>query len=106
MTPLAVAAPNTRRNWLLDSQLCLYFPGYLTGDGKLKDESIYRNHGIISGATRKRLPSGLWYLSFDGDDYVANYVIAGVALPRVYPVTLAGSVAARHYEQEKHLFGM
>jgi len=38
----------------------------------LKDYSRFGNHGVITGATWVRLPSGLWYLSFDGlDDKVA-----------------------------------
>ena len=48
----------------------LYMPG-LPGQGtKIWDRSG-GNHGTISGAVWKRLPSGLWYLDFDNvDDYV------------------------------------
>lgn len=36
------------------------------------DRSRYNNHGTITGATWTRLPSGLWGLSFDADDYVVT----------------------------------
>src|SRR3990167_10553439 len=32
------------------------------------DRSRYQNHGTITGATWKRLPSGVWVMSFDGTD--------------------------------------
>ena len=34
------------------------------------DRSRYRNHGTISGATWAQLPSGIWGLKFDGNDYI------------------------------------
>ena len=37
---------------------------------KIYDRSPYGNHGAITGATWKRLPSGLWVLDFDGTDDV------------------------------------
>jgi len=41
----------------------------LPGDGsKIYDRSPYGNIGAITGASWKRLPSGLWCLSFDGND--------------------------------------
>ena len=41
------------------------------GSGKIYDRSPYGNIGSITGASWVRLPSGLWCLSFDGnDDYV------------------------------------
>ncbi len=46
--------------------LCL--PGLPGGGTKLYDRSPYGNTGTITGATWKRLPSGLWYLDFDGVD--------------------------------------
>ena len=49
----------------------LYLPGLPGGGGKIYDKSSYGNHGTITGAAWKRLPTGLWCLSFDGsDDYV------------------------------------
>jgi len=49
----------------------LYLPGPSGGGSKIHDRSPYGNAGTITGATWKRLPSGLWVLSFDGtDDYV------------------------------------
>jgi len=48
-----------------------YVPGLPGGASKIYDRSPYGNNGTIMGATWVRLPSGLWYLSFDGqDDYV------------------------------------
>ncbi len=49
----------------------LYLPGLPGGGSKIYDRSPYGNVGTITGATWRRLPSGLWYLDFDGtDDYV------------------------------------
>lgn len=45
-------------------------PKYSPNKTYIFDRSAYRNHGTITGATWTRLPSGLWVLSFDGDDYV------------------------------------
>jgi len=51
----------------------LYLPGVPGGGNKIYDRSPYGNIGTITGAVWKRLPSGLWYLDFDGsDDYVAT----------------------------------
>lgn len=46
----------------------LYLPGLPGGGNTLHDRSPYGNHGVITGATWKRLPSGLWYPYFDGSD--------------------------------------
>ena len=46
----------------------LYLPGLPGGGSKIYDRSPYGNHGAITGAVWKRLPSGLWYLDFDGTD--------------------------------------
>ena len=49
----------------------LYLPGLPGGGSKIHDRSPYGNVGTITGATWKILPSGLYYLDFDGsDDYV------------------------------------
>lgn len=49
----------------------LYLPGLPGGGSKIYGRSPYGNIGTITGASWKRLPSGLWCLSFDGqDDYV------------------------------------
>ena len=49
----------------------LSLTGLPGGASKIYDRSPYGNIGTITGATWKRLPSGLWYLDFDGsDDYV------------------------------------
>jgi hypothetical protein len=49
----------------------LHLSGLPGGAGKIYDRSPYANHGTITGATWKRLPSGLWYLDYDGaDDHV------------------------------------
>ena len=51
---------------------CVLFLSGLPGSGnKIYDRGPYGIHGTITGATWKRLPSGLWCLDFDGiDDYV------------------------------------
>lgn len=46
----------------------LYLTGLPGGGSKIHDRSPYGNHGTVTGATWKRLPSGLWCLSFDGTD--------------------------------------
>lgn len=48
--------------------LDLVSPKYSPNATYIFDKSRYRNHGTITGATWKRLPSGLWYLDFDGTD--------------------------------------
>lgn len=49
----------------------LYLTGLPGGGSKIHDRSPYGNHGTVTGAVWKRLPSGLWCLNFDGsDDYV------------------------------------
>lgn len=50
----------------------LYLPGLPGGSSKLCDRSPYGNHGSITGATWSVLPSGLWYLSFDGGDDIVS----------------------------------
>ncbi len=48
----------------------LYLPG-LPGQGStIWDRSDKANNGAITGATWTRLPSGLWVLSFDGNDFI------------------------------------
>ncbi|HUV76187.1 MAG TPA: LamG domain-containing protein [Dehalococcoidales bacterium] len=54
----------------------LYLPGLPGGGSKIYDRSPYGNIGAITGATWKKLPSGLWYLGFDGSD---DYVDCGTA---------------------------
>ena len=48
----------------------LYLPGLPGGGPVIFDRSLYGNHGAITGATWTRLPSGLWGLGLDGNDYV------------------------------------
>ena len=49
----------------------LDLPGLPGAGNKIYDRSPYGNIGTITGAVWKRLPSGLWYLDFDGqDDYI------------------------------------
>jgi len=49
----------------------LYLPGLPGGGARLHHRSPHGNTGTIIGATWGKLPSGLWYLDFDGtDDYV------------------------------------
>lgn len=46
----------------------LYLPMYPPNVSPTLDYSGHGNDGTITGATWGQLPSGLWYLSFDGDD--------------------------------------
>ena len=46
----------------------LSLTGLPGGSNKIHDRSPYGNHGTTTGATWKRLASGLWCLSFDGTD--------------------------------------
>jgi hypothetical protein len=46
----------------------LYFPGHPETDSTITDFSGSGNHGTITGAVRKRLPSGLTYFYYDGND--------------------------------------
>ena len=48
----------------------LRMSGRPQGGPVIFDDSPYGNHGTIVGATPVRLPSGLWVLNYDGDDYV------------------------------------
>ncbi len=54
----------------------LYLPGYPAQGSTIQDFSGQGNNGTITGATWKRLPSGLWYLDFDGND---DYITLGSA---------------------------
>jgi len=55
----------------------LYFPG-LPGQGATIWDRAGTNNGAITGATWVRLPSGLWVLSFDGNDKVTITDNAGI----------------------------
>ncbi len=46
----------------------LHLSGLPGGGNKIYDRSPYGNIGTITGAVWKRLPSGLWYLDYDGSD--------------------------------------
>jgi len=78
---------------------CVLFLSGLPGSGsKIYDRSPYGNIGTITGATWKRLPSGLWYLYFDGtDDYVTITFPSAISFGDltieiwVYPSTPTGS---------------
>lgn len=61
------SAPRSDRSLVLDLAPPLYYPSSLS---KIYDRSPFSNHGTITGATWKRLPSGLWLLNFDGDDSI------------------------------------
>ena len=59
----------------------LFLPGLPGGGNKIYDQSPYGNIATITGAVWKRLPSGLWCLSFDGtDDYVDCGTDASLAI--------------------------
>lgn len=46
----------------------LDLPGFEGAGNIIHDISKYHNNGIITGPTWTQLPSGQWYLDFDGDD--------------------------------------
>jgi len=62
--PIELDRANQKRGCVLD----LRSP--ITGGSTIYDVSGKGNHGTITGATWVRLPSGLWVLDFDGNDYV------------------------------------
>ena len=52
-----------------DANTVLWLPGQDDAySGTIRDRSGFSNNGTITGAVWIRLPSGLWYLSFDGTD--------------------------------------
>ncbi len=51
-----------------DPGCVLYQPSLPGGSNRIHDRSPYGNHGTITGAVWTRVPSGLWFLSFDGVD--------------------------------------
>ncbi len=55
----------------------LFLPGLPGGGNIIYDRSIYANHGTITGAVWGKLPSGLPYLDYDGND---DYVTIGTNL--------------------------
>lgn len=54
----------------IESDCVLHLPGLPGRGSSIWDRSKEGNHGTITGATWRRLPSGLWYLDFDGSDDV------------------------------------
>ena len=81
----------------------LHLPGLPGGDSTIHDRSPYGNHGTITGATWKRLPSGLWCLSFDGsDDYVT--VGLGASINITGPFTTKAWVYADVMSDEKTIY--
>jgi hypothetical protein len=49
----------------------LFMPGLPGSGNRIYDRSPYGNIGTVTGAVWKQMPSGLWYLDFDGlDDFV------------------------------------
>ena len=65
----------------------LYLPGLPGGGSKIYDRGPYGNHGTITGATWKRLPSGIWVLSLDGTD--DNVSISDATSIKSFPSGLA-----------------
>ena len=59
-----------------ESNLVLFCPALQGRGATLFDRSRYANHGTISGATWKRLPSGLWTLSYSGGDVDTHFASA------------------------------
>lgn len=63
-----------------DSGSVLYMPGLPGYGSTIWDRAPHSNHGTITGATWVRLPSGVYVLSFDGDDYInIDTVVADLA---------------------------
>ena len=82
---LAIKALSSAASWQAylreqAKQSVLCFPGIHGGGPTVFDYSPQQNHGTIYGAIWKRLPTGLWYLDYDGDDYVTS---ARVGVPTV-----------------------
>lgn len=78
----------------------LSLSGLPGGGSKIYDRSPYGNIGTITGATWVRLPSGLWCLSFDGDD---DYVDCGS--PAAFDLTGEFSLEAWVYTRDNTLAG-
>ena len=62
----------------------LFLSGLPGRGDKIYDRSPYGHLGTIVGAAWRRLPSGLWYLDFDGVD---DYLKFDVAVPAFLPTT-------------------
>jgi hypothetical protein len=70
-----------------DANLVLFCPGLQGRGSTLIDRSTNANNGTISGASWKRLPSGLWGLSFSGATHIVNCG-DGVSLDITAAITL------------------
>jgi len=71
MVSVAFKAVNPMSKIVAPNGSVLFCPARNDAFGlKLTDESGKNNHGTITGATWERLSSGLYALSFDGDDEV------------------------------------
>jgi len=87
----------------------LSLTGLPGGGSRIYDRSPYGNIGTITGATWKRLPSGLWCLSLDGNDdsigipNVASLQVTGDMTILAW-VNLADTsdaiIVAKHYARE------
>ncbi|KKN76444.1 hypothetical protein LCGC14_0369530 [marine sediment metagenome] len=73
MRALYIPRDSGWRNYLrrVPNNSVLYYPGLDGGGATIPDYSGNVNNGTIVGATWVRLPSGLWYLDYDGNDYVS-----------------------------------
>lgn len=74
---MLLASPRTRPSWMpkyvprAGDGCVLWLPGQDDAySATIRDRSGKGNHGAITGATWARTAKGLWYLYFDGDDYV------------------------------------
>lgn len=67
-----LVSPRSDKSVVLDLAPPLYHP---SSKSKIYDRSSYSNHATINGATWTRLPSGLWALSFDGNDYIDTDIV-------------------------------
>lgn len=69
--PYMVARKNNGVKFEPDANTVLWLPGQDDAySSTIRDRSGNGNNGTITGAVWKRTGQGLWYLDFEGDDYV------------------------------------
>ena len=83
----------------------LYYPGLEGGGATVRDYSGLStpNNGTITGATPVRLPSGLWCLDFDGDDYISTDYIVNTAKAQAW--TLFGWAYVTRKDVDQNILG-
>ena len=76
----------------------LYMPGYPAQGSTIQDFSGSGNNGTITGAIWKRLPSGLWYLDYDGSD--DKVTISGFTRPTTSMTVITWAFSETQSENE------